>query len=74
MTIEDFKLTWTGTRMSYFTNGIEINNFYDIRIVNFKGTGSPINKTAVPVLLENGTKTDLVLDKKTAVKIVNVKN
>lgn len=74
LSIEDFKLTWTGTRMPYFTNGIEINNFNDLRIDHFKGTGSPINKNAVPVLLENGTKTDLNLDKKMAVKMVNVKN
>lgn len=74
LTIEDFKLTWTGTRMPYFTNGIEINNFNDVRIDHFKGTGSPINKKAVPVLLENGTKTDLNLDKKMVVKLNNVKN
>jgi polygalacturonase len=74
LTIEDFKLSWTGTRMPYFTNGIEINNFKDLRIVNFKGTGSPINKTAVPVLLENGTKTSLILDKSITPKMSNVKN
>jgi hypothetical protein len=74
LTIDDFKLTWTATRMPYFTNGIEINNFNNVRIVNFKGTGSPINKAAVPVLLENGTKTELVLDKKIVVKTINVKN
>jgi polygalacturonase len=74
LTIEDFRLTWTGTRMPYFTNGIEINNFNDLRIANFKGTGSPINKSAIPVLLENGSKTDLNLDKKMIVKMINVKN
>ncbi|MDI1304274.1 MAG: glycosyl hydrolase family 28 protein [bacterium] len=74
LTIEDFKLTWTGTRMPYFTNGIEINNFNDVRIANFKGSGSPINKMAVPVLLENGTNTDLVLNKKIIAKKINVKN
>lgn len=73
LSIEDFKLTWTGTRMPYFTNGIEINNFNDLRIVNFKGTGSPINKMAFPILLENGTKTDLNLDEKIIVKKINVK-
>ncbi|KAF2509287.1 hypothetical protein EYY60_12960 [Flavobacterium zhairuonense] len=74
LTIEDFKLIWTKTRMPYFTNGIEINNFRDVRIINFKGIGSPINKNAVPILLENGTKTNLDLDKKMVVKMVNVKN
>lgn len=74
LTVEDFKLTWTGTRMPYFTNGIEINNFNDVRIENFKGSGSPINKIAVPILLENGSKVDLVLDKKIVVKRLKIKN
>ena len=65
MTIEDFKLTWTGARMPCFTNGIEINNFNDVRVENFKGSGSPINKMAVPISLENGTNTVINVDKKT---------
>ena len=74
MTIEDFKLTWTGARMPYFDNGIEINNFNDVRVENFKGSGSPINKMAVPISLENGTNTVINVDKKLIIKKVKVKN
>lgn len=56
-----YKLEWTGTRMPYFTNGIEVNNFTNLRIRNFKGSASPINKTASAILLQNGTITDIDL-------------
>ena len=49
LTIENFKLEWTGTRMPYFTNGIEVRDFSELRIVNFKGTASPINPAASAV-------------------------
>jgi polygalacturonase len=55
LTIENFRLEWTGTRMLYFTNGIEVNNFKDLWIKNFKGTASPINTKAFPVSLSKGT-------------------
>jgi len=71
LTIEDFKLKWTNTRMPYFTNGIEVNNFTNVRIINFQGAGSPVNAKAVPVLLENGTKA--MVDTKAGVKEINVK-
>tara|TARA_R110001583_G_scaffold134737_1_gene286465 strand:+ start:524 stop:991 length:468 start_codon:yes stop_codon:yes gene_type:complete len=73
LTIDDFKLTWTGTRMPYFTNGIEINNFNDVRIENFKGSGSPINKKAVSILLENGTNAVINVDETLLIKKNNVK-
>ncbi len=72
LTIENFTLQWTGTRMPYFTNGIEINNFTNVKIRNFQGAGSPIHKTAVPVLLQNGTKA--IVDTKVGLKEINVKN
>jgi polygalacturonase len=74
LTIEDFKLNWTGTRMPYFTNGIEINNFNDVRIENFTGSGSPINKMAVPILLKNGKNIVINVNKKLIVKKIKVKN
>ena len=55
LTINDFGLTWTNTRMPYFTNGIEVSHFKDLRITNFKGTGAPNNPKAMPVKLLNGT-------------------
>jgi len=68
LTIKDLKLAWTGTRMPYFTNGIEVANFTDLQIENFKGTGSPVNKDAVAVFLENGSQINLNLNKKVTVK------
>ena len=68
LTIKDLKLTWIGTRMPYFTNGIEIRDFTDVQIENFKGTGSPINKDAVDVFLENGSKINLNLNQKVRVE------
>jgi polygalacturonase len=72
LTIEDFKLKWTGTRMSYFTNGIEITDFTNVKIRGFEGTASPVNKKAFPVLLQNGTKA--MVDTKIGVMEINVKN
>ncbi len=71
LSIENFRLEWTGTRMPYFTNGIEVHNFNDLRIVNFKGTGSPINHKAYPIFLEDGLNVEL--DIKTGVMKKNVK-
>ena len=52
--INDFELNWTHTRMNYFTNGIEANHFEDLNITSFKGSGSPINKNAYRIYVENG--------------------
>jgi polygalacturonase len=69
--IEDFKLVWTGTRMPWFTHGIEVNDFSDLRIIQFDGTASPINSRAYPVYLEKGIHA--VTDGNLNVKRVNVK-
>ncbi|MVN20534.1 glycoside hydrolase family 28 protein [Mucilaginibacter arboris] len=52
--ISNFKLTWTDTRMPFYTHGIEAANFNNLRIVNFDGGPSPVNKKAARVYLENG--------------------
>jgi polygalacturonase len=70
LTIENFQLEWTGTRMPYFTHGIEINNFKDLKIKNFKGTASPLNKQAYPIFLTDGTNANV--DMKTGVVKKNV--
>jgi hypothetical protein len=72
LTIDDFKLTWTNPRMAFFTNGIEINDFKNVRVTNFQGTGAPNNSGTYPVKIENGEefKTDL---KKTEVNSRNIK-
>jgi len=72
LSIENFKLEWAGTRMPYFTNGIEVSDFTQLYIKNFKGGASPINKTAVPIFISNGTKA--VIDNSNGVKKLNIKN
>lgn len=71
LTIDDFNLTWTNPRMSFLTNGIEVNNFKNLKITNFQGTGAPGNPGAYPVKLENGEgfETDV---KKSRLHIINV--
>ena len=54
LSIEDFRLTWNGVKAPYLTNGVEVNHFQNLRLVNFRGTGAPTNAQAVPVLLQNG--------------------
>ncbi len=71
LTIDDFKLTWTNSRMSFLTNGIEINNFKNVRITNFQGTGAPNNAGTYPVKLENGE--GFKTDNKALVHSINVK-
>ena len=70
LTIEDLKLKWTSTRMPYFTNGIEVHNFSNLRINNFNGTASPINAKAFAVYLWDGKKA--AVDTKISVKKINV--
>jgi hypothetical protein len=72
LTIDDFKLIWTNPRMPFLTNGIEVNNFKNLRIDHFQGTGAPNNPNAFPVKVENGEgfTTDL---SKTLISSVKVK-
>nr|MDQ6902891.1 glycosyl hydrolase family 28 protein [Bacteroidota bacterium] len=52
--INDFQLTWTNTRMPYFSNGIELSNFKNVEIRDFKGSGSPRNLKSYRIFAENG--------------------
>ncbi len=52
--INDFQLQWTGTRMPYFTHGIELNNFDGVEISDFKGTPSPLNSKADRIFAKDG--------------------
>ena len=54
LTIDDFRLTWTKPRMPFLTNGIEIQNFKNVKIKNFAGTGATNNPKAYSVWAENG--------------------
>lgn len=53
--IDHFKLTWTDTKMPFYTHGIEADNFNNLHISNFDGGGSPINKNAARVYVGKGT-------------------
>ncbi len=72
LTIDDFKLTWTNPRMPFLTNGIEVNNFKNLKITNFNGTGAPNNPNAFPLKIENGQGFQTDLNKK-LIKAVNIK-
>ena len=55
LTIRNFKLTWDNLiKDPFFTNGIEINNFKNVSITNFKGSAAPANNKAYPILLQKG--------------------
>ena len=73
LTLNDFKLTWdSGINQPYFTNGIEVDNFSDLKIVDFKGTASPSNKNIAAILLKNGT--GALIDSKASVSKQDVEN
>jgi polygalacturonase len=52
--INDFQLTWTNPRMTWLTNGIEVDHFKNVNITNFNGTGAPNNPNTYPVVVKNG--------------------
>ncbi len=64
LTINYFKLQWSNPRMTFFTHGIEVNDFTDLRITNFKGTAAPNNPKAFPVEIKNGSDFQSDLKKK----------
>jgi hypothetical protein len=72
LTIDDFRLVWTGARMPFLTNGIEVNHFKRLRIMNFQGTGAPDNPKAVAVKVEDGEGFESDVDKRSVLS-VNVK-
>lgn len=68
LAVIDFSLKWEEIRAPYFTNGIEVENYSGLEIVNFAGTGAPGNSSAFPVSLMNGSGFHTNLDNK-SVKI-----
>jgi polygalacturonase len=68
LTIENFRLEWTATRMPFFTHGIEVIDFNDLLIKNFKGTASPINPKAFTISLVNGKNLEIVPELKKILK------
>ncbi len=69
--IDNFRLDWTDTRMEFFTHGLEVINFENLRITEFEGTASPVNPNAFPIYIENGVNADIKV--KTRVVKKNVK-
>jgi hypothetical protein len=66
ISINHFQLKWTNTRMPFFTHGIEANHFNKLRITDFSGSASPVNKTAHRIYSEKITiihfvKTDPII-------------
>lgn len=55
ISIDHFTLKWTATRMPFFTHGIEATQFAGLRITDFSGTPSPMNKKAHRIYLSGGT-------------------
>ncbi len=53
--VEDFDLTWGSVRQQFFSHGIEIRNFKDIRILGYRGEAAPSNPKAYPIALFDGT-------------------
>ena len=69
--LEDVSLQWTGTRMPYFTHGLQLNHFSNVVVKDFNGAASPVNKTAYRIYAEDGDH--FVTDNKTSVMLKNVK-
>ncbi len=68
--IDDFQLQWTNTRMPYFTHGIELADFEDVTISNFKGAASPVNPQAYRIYAKNGK--GLKIENKQNIQLKNV--
>jgi hypothetical protein len=52
--LHDFKITWDDVEESYFTHGLDIENFENVLIQGFHGGPSPSNKTAQSINLRAG--------------------
>ena len=52
--IRDFDLEWGHVKHPFFTHGIELRNFMDVKVLSYKGSGAPFNSEAFPVALIDG--------------------
>jgi hypothetical protein len=69
--INDFVLIWTNTRMNFFTHGFELNHFKNVKVTDFNGSASPINKKAYRIFATEGK--EFIIDDKRNVWLNNVK-
>ncbi|MBC7617311.1 MAG: hypothetical protein H7202_14710, partial [Pedobacter sp.] len=72
LTIDDFKLQWDTGLPSFFTNGILVNDFKNLKINNFQGSASPSNSALKSITLKDGFGFKSDVDK-SAVQLENVK-
>ena len=55
LTLNNFKLTWDSTlTQPYFTNGIEVNNFTALKLIDVTAAPAPANPAGFAILLKNG--------------------
>jgi polygalacturonase len=63
LSINNLKLNWDNTiTQPYFTNGIQLDSFKNVKITNFTGTSAPNNKNAYRLMLNKGEH--IILDSK----------
>ena len=59
--IRNLDLRWDDVKASFFTHGIDVENFEGLHISGFDGTGAPKNRAGYPVALRNGRGCDVRL-------------
>lgn len=73
LTINNFNLTWDSTiSQPYFTNGIEIDSFKNVKITSFTGTAAPAYATGSPIMLNSGD--NVQVDTKAGITTKDVTN
>ena len=70
--IDDFSLEWGPVKQPFFTHGIMIDRFENIRIENFQGMGAPGSNANFPIAISNGKIYSIDAPKKW-IKMENVK-
>ncbi|MDQ2752140.1 MAG: hypothetical protein M3R72_03860, partial [Bacteroidota bacterium] len=69
--MQDVVLTWSNTRMPYFTHGLQLQHFENVLVKDCDLSSSPINKKAYRIDAEDGK--NFSTDNKTNVQSINVK-
>lgn len=55
LSINDFQLTWDKSIVQpYLTNGIEVNNFKNLKIIHYDATPAPAINKGYAIMLSNG--------------------
>lgn len=64
LNIYDFHLEWEQVSQPFFTHGIEIDHFRDVRIRDFRGTGALGHANSYPIVIRNGEQYQIDAPKK----------